>query len=124
LRNNPCLGCGACCAYYRASFYWAETEEFVPNGVPSHLTEKLNDFFIVMKGTNRPSPYCIALDGTIGCNAHCSIYAQRASVCRDFEPSWYAGQPNDRCDKARLIWGLAPLTPDSWFGPANFPRAA
>ena len=24
---NPCIECGACCAYYRASFYWAEADE-------------------------------------------------------------------------------------------------
>ncbi|HDH0840599.1 TPA: YkgJ family cysteine cluster protein, partial [Klebsiella pneumoniae] len=21
---NPCMTCGACCAYFRVSFYWAE----------------------------------------------------------------------------------------------------
>lgn len=24
--NNPCVSCGACCAYFRVSFYWAESE--------------------------------------------------------------------------------------------------
>ena len=23
---NPCITCGACCAYFRASFYWTEAE--------------------------------------------------------------------------------------------------
>ncbi len=124
MKNNPCLGCGACCAYYRASFYWAECEEFSSNGVPSHFTQKLNDFYVVMQGTNRAKPYCIALSGIIGCDAYCAIYTRRASVCRNFEPSWYANQRNVRCDQARLAWGLVPLTPDNWLGPANFPRAA
>jgi len=23
--SNPCLSCGACCAFFRASFHWLET---------------------------------------------------------------------------------------------------
>ncbi|THB82127.1 YkgJ family cysteine cluster protein, partial [Pantoea allii] len=22
--SNPCVSCGACCAHFRVSFYWAE----------------------------------------------------------------------------------------------------
>ncbi len=25
--ENPCINCGACCAYFRVSFYWAESTE-------------------------------------------------------------------------------------------------
>ena len=27
---NPCLSCGACCAFYRASFYWSEAAGVTP----------------------------------------------------------------------------------------------
>jgi Fe-S-cluster containining protein len=116
--------CGACCALFRASFYWAETEEFTPGGVPSGLTVKLNDFLVAMKGTERVPPRCTCLVGTIGQRVFCNIYAQRSSSCRQFEPSWQNNQTNPRCNQARLAWGLRPLTPDSWHGPTGFPKAA
>lgn len=111
---HPCLTCGACCAFYRASFYWAEANDADGGTVPVDLTEKVNDFFIAMKGMNGPKPRCIALRGTIGERVYCSIYDLRASVCREFPVSWELGVPNDRCDKARAAWGLPPLQPDAW----------
>ncbi|RJP41666.1 MAG: YkgJ family cysteine cluster protein [Desulfobacteraceae bacterium] len=120
---NPCLKCGACCAFFRASFYWAEIDEFTPGGVPAELTEKLSPQFVVMKGTNQPMPRCTALTGEIGRRVACAIYENRASVCREFEPAWENGIANIRCDKARITWGLSPLTPESWFD-FNLPRAA
>lgn len=121
---NPCLDCGACCAFFRASFYWAESSLATEGGVPAELTEKLNDFRMIMKGTNAPSPHCIALMGIIGKKVHCIIYEKRASVCRDFQPAWLNGEPNERCDKARAQWGLSALTPEVWNQPDNFPKAA
>lgn len=113
---NPCLTCGACCAYFRASFYWAEAEPATGGTVPPETTEKLNDFFVVMKGTDQKNPRCIALEGTIGGCVSCAIYEKRASVCREFEFSWQNGKPHDRCDKARIAWGLPPLLqPDVQF---------
>ncbi|MEW6670768.1 MAG: YkgJ family cysteine cluster protein [Thermodesulfobacteriota bacterium] len=119
---NPCLQCGACCAHYRASFYWAESNDI--GGVPPELTEKLNDFYVVMKGMHNPRPRCIALQGQIGSAVWCSIYERRASVCRNFAPSWENGTPNERCDKARAAWNLKPLTPDMWHIPDDFDKAA
>jgi Fe-S-cluster containining protein len=107
---NPCLTCGACCAFYRASFYWAETDD-AGGTVPVELTEKLNDFRRVMRGTNQPHPRCVALVGTIGQSIYCSIYDIRSSVCREFPVAWENGQPNEGCDKARSAWGLPPLPP-------------
>ncbi len=108
---NPCITCGACCAYFRASFYWAETDVSAGGTVPADLTEKLNDFRALMRGTNGTNPRCIALLGQIGQSVGCSIYALRASVCHDFKMSWENGIHNDRCDKARAAWGLPPLEP-------------
>jgi len=121
---NPCLSCGACCAFYRASFYWAESGEVTAGGVPPELTQKLNDFRLVMKGTSGSSPRCVALNGFIGRSVACSIYERRSSVCRAFEASWQSNAPNPDCDQARRVWGLEPLKPESWFDDRNLPKAA
>ncbi len=122
--ENLCLACGACCAFFRVSFYWAETDAATPEGVPSELTEKMNDFRVAMLGSASSSPRCVALCGFIGRRAACSIYAKRSSVCRDFTPSWENGQINPRCDQARSAWGLTPLLPDQWYAPGDLPKAA
>jgi Fe-S-cluster containining protein len=121
---NPCLSCGACCAFYRASFYWSEAEDHIAGGVPLKMTKKLNDFRRVMIGTEGTAPRCIALLGDIGRSVRCSIYERRPSVCREFETSWQKNTPNPRCDKARLAWKIQPLMPDIELGPKNFPKAA
>ncbi|HPC02761.1 MAG TPA: YkgJ family cysteine cluster protein [Syntrophales bacterium] len=123
-RVNPCLSCGACCALYRASFYWAEGDDRVEGGVPVELTDQMDPFRRVMKGTTGSHPRCIALAGEIGRDVSCVIYERRPSICKDYLPSWLDGKPNERCDKARIAWGLLPLTPDSWLSPGEYPRAA
>ena len=102
---NPCLTCGACCAYFRASFYWAEAAPEAGGTVPPGLTEPLNFHRVAMRGTSGSRPYCIALSGTIGERVHCTIYPQRASVCREFPYAWENGEANERCDRARAAWG-------------------
>lgn len=114
LAGNPCLTCGACCAFFRASFYWAETSAGSPDGVPEHLTEKINDFRVQMKGTRGPKPRCIALSGEIGRSVACAIYERRSSVCRDFPPSLADGIVNEDCDRARAAHGLPPVTAADW----------
>lgn len=106
---NPCITCGACCAFYRASFYWTEAAPELGGTVPPELTEKLNEHMAYMKGSWRDKPRCIALQGAIGEQVACAIYPQRASVCRDFPFAWDGGLANERCDKARAAWGLPPL---------------
>jgi Fe-S-cluster containining protein len=76
----------------------------------------------VMKGTNSSTPRCVCLQGNIGELVQCSIYPQRASVCREFPYSGQDGQPNERCEKARAAWGLPPLFPSTPIQP-NRPRA-
>ena len=124
---NPCMYCGACCAFYRASFYWAEAND-VPGGiVPVELTEKLNNIRRVMKGTNQPEPRCIALEGTIGIQVNCAIYEKRPGICRDFKISYEDGSYHEGCDVARITWGLPPMEPpfiNKPTKPRNFPRAA
>jgi hypothetical protein len=106
---NPCLGCGACCAFYRASFYWSEGDDAPGGTVPVACTEKMDDFRRAMIGTSGSTPRCVALLGTVGESVRCTIYDVRSSVCREFEPSWSGGVRNERCDRARAAWGLPPL---------------
>ncbi|MGK0673642.1 MAG: YkgJ family cysteine cluster protein [Halothiobacillaceae bacterium] len=88
--GNLCLSCGACCSTFRVSFYWAEAEPAAGGCVPSALTEKLDDFRAVMKGTNRPQLRCVALRGEVGRFTSCAIYANRPSPCREFLMAWDA----------------------------------
>lgn len=118
---NPCLSCGACCAFYRVSFYWAECDDQTPGGVPVELTGDLGPFRRMMKGTGRMPPRCIALEGEIGKSVYCSIYARRPSICRAVEASYANGVPSEQCDKARIAFGLPPLTPESWHEPEDEP---
>ena len=98
---STCLDCGACCACFRVSFYWAEAGD--ENGVPEGLTEKLTPHLLAMRGTNEKQPRCLALQGQVGERVSCSIYEQRPSPCREFE----AG--TERCLSARLRHGLGDI---------------
>ncbi len=108
MSENPCINCGACCAYYRASFYWAEIDE-ASGTVPTNLTQQISPFMRAMKGTLAQPPRCVALSGEIGKNVACTIYEKRSSTCQEFPVSWENGIHNERCDKARIAHGLEPL---------------
>lgn len=114
--KNPCITCGACCAYYKVTFYWGEMSEEIPNGVPSSLCERYNDYKAVMKGTNNAEPRCVALVGTIGKRVFCRIHHCKPSVCKEIEPSFKNGERETKCDKARLAYGLPLITPEYWKG--------
>ncbi|MHA7833214.1 MAG: YkgJ family cysteine cluster protein [Algiphilus sp.] len=118
--SHPCLRCGACCAHFRASFYWAEADDATPEGVPVSMTRKLTPHLRVMRGTEGTTPRCVALMGTIGDAVRCTIHPRRSTVCRDFPPSFEdgVGAHNPGCDAARAAWGLPPLTPEDWDAPA------
>jgi len=124
--KNPCIQCGACCACFRASFYWAECDDVSEGGVPVHLTVPFGPFRCRMIGTAGSNPRCVALIGEIGVAVRCSIYQNRSSVCRDFIPSFENSFGNPDCDKARMKWNLLPLTPVDWLNepPFDYPRAA
>jgi hypothetical protein len=98
--DHPCLDCGACCATFRVSFYWAEADHL---GLPAHLTDQVNAWFGCMSGTNQPSPRCVALRGNIGEQVMCSVYAQRPSPCHALQPG------EEKCNRARAQHGLPPL---------------
>ncbi|MCG2583090.1 YkgJ family cysteine cluster protein [Massilia sp. TS11] len=98
--DNPCLRCGACCATYRVSFYWAEPEAA---GLPATLTEQLNPHLTCMAGTNARQPRCRALQGEVGQQVACSVYAHRPTPCRAVSPG------SDQCQRARRHHGLPAL---------------
>lgn len=100
--DNPCVSCGACCATYRVSFYWAEAEVL---GLPASLFEQLTPFYACMAGTNQPRSRCHALVGEIGGVVACSVYAQRPAACHEV----LAG--DDKCVAARQRHGLPLLPP-------------
>ena len=70
-----CLSCGACCAYFRVSFYWKEAEVF---GIPKAMTEPLPPFRFFMKGTGGIPPRCVALTGEIG-GGFCGVVGKRGA---------------------------------------------
>ncbi len=118
--NNPCLTCGACCAFFRVSFYWAEADD-AGGTVPVQLTEQVNAHLRCMSGTNQQSPRCRALEGTPGEKVSCTIYHLRPGTCQAFDPIDEQGLPNDACRRARAHYGLAPL--DTILPPTEVPAA-
>jgi uncharacterized protein len=113
---NPCLGCGACCAFFRVQFYWREANSAdVVTPVPPGMFEELTDASRCMRGTSaKHHPKCIGLKGRIGEDASCTIYANRPSPCHAFTASYADGKRNERCDQARRAHGLRPLRPDDY----------
>lgn len=101
--SQACQTCGACCASFRVSFYWGETDQHPEGRVPQALTESISPSRVAMRGTHARQPRCVALQGEVGQAVNCGIYAQRSSTCREFE----AGSP--RCADARARHGLPPL---------------
>ncbi|WOD13077.1 YkgJ family cysteine cluster protein [Pseudomonas sp. NyZ704] len=106
---SPCLNCGACCATFRVSFYWGETDDSPGGLVPQHLTEQISPFLSCMQGTNQPVPRCTALMGQVGEGVRCNIYEKRSTSCREF--AWHGenGLSNEDCQRARARHGLPPL---------------
>lgn len=95
---NPCMSCGACCAYYRITFHADESI-----AIPAEYLERLQPEVFCMKGTNNYPPRCSALRGEVGQQVSCAIYENRPSSCREFNEYELDGTPNMRCFKLRGI---------------------
>jgi uncharacterized protein len=108
--ESPCLTCGACCAYFRVSFYWGEAQS-AGGYVPDHLTRKINDTYSCMEGTENAPRRCTSLEGKVGERVSCTIYENRPSPCREFACAAEVEEGNSECDKARAHYGLPPLAP-------------
>ncbi len=112
---HPCQKCGACCSFFRVSFYWLEADPSVDNPVPIEYTEDNGPRFRCMKGTNKKHhPKCDALSGSVGEIVSCMIYTNRPTPCREFTASYENGLKEPRCDEARAKHGLKPLTKDDY----------
>ena len=109
--------CGACCAFFRVSFYWGESDLSDNGTVPVTLTENVSDFLLCMKGTNQKGPRCVALTGEIGKSVSCSIYPDRSSTYMDFVVD---GNSDSPCSRARAKWGL-PQVPNNVDTPTEKP---
>lgn len=120
---SPCLNCGACCATFRVSFYWAETDAAPEGSIPQHLTEQVTPHISCMHGTNQKPTRCVALLGEVGDAVRCSIYEKRSSTCREFIWHGENGQDNLDCQRARAAHGLPPL-PSNPQGPGLIPIIA
>jgi Fe-S-cluster containining protein len=99
--GNPCQTCGACCANFRVSFYWGETDAAPGGIVPAQYTETVTPLLRCMKGTGSKPVRCVALEGEVGKQVSCSIYPQRPSPCREFAVLNADGSPNPRCAALR-----------------------
>ncbi len=97
---NVCQQCGACCAFFRVSFYWAEAQE---RGLPETLVERMSGHLVSMAGTNQPQARCHALRGEVGARVTCDVYSARPSPCREVQPG------DEKCTRARAKHGLPPL---------------
>lgn len=97
---DACLSCGACCSYFRVSFYWAEGID-----MPQDYVESLTLVYSCMKGTNQANPRCIALQGEVGKQVSCGMYEQRSSSCKEVQIA------DEQCNKARIAHRLIPFTP-------------
>jgi len=107
------MTCGACCAHYRVSMHWMETDA-AGGLVPHAMTEPFGPHQVVMRGSWEAQPRCAALDAEIGTYSRCSIHAVRPQPCRDVQASWESGDASPQCDRARAAHGLAALTAADW----------
>lgn len=98
IAQDACASCGACCAFYRVSFYWAEGES-----IPNQMVENLTPVYSCMSGTNLKQPRCVALEGEIGQQVSCTIYPLRSSSCKEVQVG------DNQCSKARFAHGLIPF---------------
>lgn len=96
--QDVCQSCGACCAFFRVSFYWSEGE-----AMSADVVEPLTAIYSCMKGTNQKQPRCVMLTGEIGQQVSCSMYELRSSSCKEVQ----AG--DEQCTKARAAHKLIPL---------------
>ena len=114
-KPDACLSCGACCAHFRVSFYWAEGL-----AMPEDYVEPLSSLYSCMKGTNQKQSRCIALEGTIGEQVSCGMYAARSGTCKEVQVA------DEQCNKARRAYNMIPLVqvPDYGVSYDDFDRVS
>jgi len=92
--NDPCRSCGACCGYSSTWPRFTLESDAEIARIPATLVAADGS------GMRCAGERCRALDGTIGSETTCTIYAVRPIVCRDCLPG------DDACTIAREARGL------------------
>lgn len=96
---NPCLTCGACCAYAADWPRFSLESDAALARIPEGLVNS------ALSGMRFIGDRCAALTGEIGKATACAIYDIRPDVCRDCLPG------DDACTVARQKYGMEPLPP-------------
>ncbi len=96
MTTYDCAKCGACCEGLDVDLVWSD------QSVPEDMTERTTDNIDLFKMRQNKDGSCVALCGNIGKSVSCSIYENRPSVCREFEPG------NLQCQQSRRFIGLTP----------------
>ncbi|HEY7772202.1 MAG TPA: YkgJ family cysteine cluster protein [Marinagarivorans sp.] len=105
---SPCLTCGACCSFFRVSFYWGECQS-AGGVVPDEITTQVAPQRACMQGTQGKPARCTALLGTVGSEVRCTIYQNRPSPCHEFTVHGENGVANEDCNRARAAHGIEPI---------------
>ena len=98
LAENPCLTCGACCAYSENWTRFSTEDDAALDLIPPALVNAR------ASGMRCEGDRCAALSGKIGVATCCTIYAVRPEVCRTCMPG------DAECAMARKKFGLQALT--------------
>lgn len=106
-----CQTCGACCACFRVSFYWAEADDAPGGTVPVAMTRQVSPQHRCMAGTESRPVRCVALEGELGRQVSCRIYPLRSSSCQSVQPG------DAQCLKARAAHGLEAAATDAISAP-------
>jgi hypothetical protein len=96
--ENPCQGCGACCAYSQNWPRFSTEDDAALDLIPTGLVNDRGS------GMRCEGDRCAALRGNVGDATSCSIYAVRPEVCRTCMPG------DAECTMARRKFGMPALT--------------
>lgn len=97
--ENPCLSCGACCAYSETWPRFTTEDEAALDLIPEKFVNERH------AGMRCDGDRCSALSGQVGVATSCMIHAVRPEVCRVCMPG------DVECGMARKKWGLPALSP-------------
>jgi Fe-S-cluster containining protein len=108
MESYDCQECGACCVHLgpydgNAYVYLDREEASRMRRLGLRVVEGLRGSRCLAAAPHEGAdgwPACVAFEGTLGARCGCSIYEDRPSVCREFEPG------SDLCREARDRAGL------------------
>jgi uncharacterized protein len=104
-----CRSCGACCVSFRITLPRIELDSMPGGQVPTGLTEPYTPTTACMREHPDIPGRCIALEGVVGQEVRCTIYARRPAACSEFAPLAAIGLGDEACNDARRKQGLPPL---------------